>query len=89
VTMQHRRYRARGPCRYLREPYRPLDYELSGRALGVATTRCLIRAPPVGATVDLPNQGEVMRVWTRMRAGSLVLPVAAAAAIGVPAGGHN
>jgi hypothetical protein len=30
-----------------------------------------------------------MGVWTRMRAGSLVPPVAAAAAIAVPAGGHN
>jgi hypothetical protein len=30
-----------------------------------------------------------MRVWTRMRAGLLVLPAAAAVAIAAPAGGHN
>lgn len=30
----------------------------------------MIRGPPVGAIVDLPTQGEVMRVWTRMKASS-------------------
>jgi hypothetical protein len=76
--------------RYLREPYRPLDYWGFPVADYVLRLRvCVIRAPPVGATLDLPNQGEAMRVWTDMRAGSLVSSVVALVATTVRVGGHN
>jgi hypothetical protein len=65
------------------------EYEVSDRGLRVGATRYVIRAPQISATVDLPNQGEAMRVWKRMRAGSLVLSVAGAAAIAVAGGGDN
>lgn len=33
----------------------PFDYKVSARGLRVRTTRCVIRASPVSAIVDLPN----------------------------------
>jgi hypothetical protein len=71
--------------RYLCELHGPHDYEVSARRLRV----CVIRPPPVGASLDLPNQGVAMRVWTHMRASSLVPPVAAPAATTVRVGGHE